>query len=442
MSNSKFSTKPYKGSRDFYPKEMQIRDWYFQKIRNCLEQFGYSKVDAPLIESLDLYLLKTSEEIINQQLYQFTDKADRKIVIRPEMTPSLARMVAKQFHAMQKPIKWYSIPNLWRYEQPGRGRLREHWQVNVDIFGAPDPFWADVEILTVAVKMLEQFGANHKHFIVKLNHRELTRFFLKDILDIPEANYTAITRILDKKEKISVEVFETLLKNEHLSDKQIGLVHNYLQINNNQVNLLPKFAKCEAVDYMKELISTLNQITQQDHLFQLDTSIIRGFDYYTGLVFEIFDQHPENKRSLFGGGRYDKLVYQIGHKECNAVGFGMGDVTFQNFLESNHLLPQLSNQTQVYIASFPGTESYIQANHLAMYLREQGLYVYLPLGRHKISKQFKEANERNIPFIVLQGENEKKQNMVVIKDMKNEQQTTLPLDNLVSHIKNLIASPS
>ena len=184
------SAKPYKGSRDFYPQDMRIRDWYFGRLSEVCESFGFEKIDAPLIEPVELYLAKTSEEIVNQQIYSFEDRSGRKVAIRPEMTPSVSRMIASKLRELGKPIRWYSIPNLWRYERPGKGRLREHWQLNADIFAAQDPFIADCEILQLALNILITFGAKKGDFILKVNHRGILTHLLEHILKIKASGHS------------------------------------------------------------------------------------------------------------------------------------------------------------------------------------------------------------------------------------------------------------
>ncbi len=428
------SSQPYKGSRDFYPEEMRIRDWFFNLISQTVESFGFEKIDAPILEPLDIYLLKTSEEIINQQIYSFEDRSDRKVAIRPEMTPTVSRMVARKIRELPKPIRWYSLPNLWRYERPGKGRLREHWQLNADIFAASDELLADFEIIQLAISLMKNFGAQKKDFILRFNHRGLLNNFLKEYLKLDVEKYSKVARILDKKQKISSENFEKLLVDIAIDTKKIQNIYDFMLGDIHSVsNYLSQDAEKE-IAYMYRLISLLDQVGLSDYI-KYDPSIIRGFDYYTGIVFEVFDTHPENKRSIFGGGRYDNLVSYFTKDGCNAVGFGMGDVTFQNFLEVHSLIKKQKHKTQVYVATFSEEEDIKNSLQLAARLRENGFYVEVALGGNKIKKQFQEANQKNIQFVILQGEREIKHNIITIKDLQRGKQDELSFDALISLLK-------
>ena len=428
-----FST--YKGSRDFYPKEMRTRDWFFNQFKNHLEKFGFERIDAPVLELFDLYLLKTSEEIVSRQIYNFEDRGGRKVAIRPEMTPTVARMVGAKLNELPKPIRWYSIPNLWRYERPGKGRLREHWQLNADIFSAPCTFTADVEILQLAIELLKSFGATSEHFILKLNHRGLLNKIFHNILNIPKGKEQEIARVLDKKDKVSVEEFTEMLKKEDLNADQINKINFYLE---GGIDFLQNYQNelGEDVTYLFDLISFLNQLGYTQEI-EYDPSIVRGFDYYTGIVFEIFDQHPENNRSLFGGGRYDNLVGAYNKTGCNAVGFGMGDVTFENFLRIHGLYKEFSSKTQIYIATFDDVHLKKEAFVLAQKLRDIGLCVEINLGHQKLKKQFEEVNQKNIPYLILRGEDEIAKNIYIVKDMNKGEQTEVEYLNIIEYVKTL-----
>ncbi|RME91210.1 MAG: histidine--tRNA ligase family protein [Candidatus Hydrogenedentota bacterium] len=223
------STKPYKGSRDFYPEEMRSREWIFSKLSKTAELFGYEKVDAPLIEPVDLYLAKTSEEIVNQQIYSFEDRGGRQVAIRPEMTPTVSRMIAARYRELVKPIRWYSIPNLWRYERPGKGRLREHWQLNCDLFAAADEFLADLEILSLAMEIPLAFDAPLGSFRLYINHRKILNAFLEKFLQIPKEKHAPVARLMDKKEKLPKETWLAALQEEGLLQEQAEKIAQYME---------------------------------------------------------------------------------------------------------------------------------------------------------------------------------------------------------------------
>jgi len=427
------SVKPYRGSRDFYPPEMRFRKWMFSRLRSSVEQFGFEEMDAPILEPIDLYLAKTSEEIVSTQIYTFKDRGDRQMVIRPEMTPSVSRMVAGKFRDLKKPIRWYSIPNLWRYERPSKGRLREHWQLNCDIFGAPDPFWADLEILHLAVTLLKNFGADHTMFRVKMNDRRIINYLFENVLKIQADWWAPVARIMDKKEKIPRDEYMAMMTAAGLGDAQIASVDLYLE---NPARFFadhrdgsPVFAE------MEKLMAVAAESGLRDYV-EYDPSVVRGFDYYTGFVFEIFDLTPGNNRSLFGGGRYDRLLENFGIQSANAVGFGMGDVTLQDFLESHHLVQNPDKLVHVYLAVFPDPSLLPHALNIASDLRKAGLNVEMNLGQKKMGKQFQEADEKNIPLVIILGEEEIKNNSVQMKNMKNGTQNQVFLENLQESIQS------
>ena len=462
MSN--LSTKPYRGSRDFYPEEAYIRKKVFNKLRGVLELFSFKEIEAPLIEPIELYLAKTSEEIVNGQIYSFLDRGNRQVAIRPEMTPSVSRMVAGKLRILQKPIRWYFFPNLWRYERPSRGRLREHWQLNTDIFASPSEYDADLEILQLALSLMASLGAQQKQFKVLINHRAISELFFKKVLQIESSEkMQSISRILDKKNKISLTDFDSLLHAENLNTKQMMDIHEYLNLSLKDLSVkFPVINEEESCSHLIRLIEDLKMYELGDCVFY-SAEVIRGFNYYTGMVFEVFDTSPDNNRSLFGGGRYNNLVASFFSPEfcsssstkhpssvetgaqvknsidknfCNAVGFGMGDVTLMNFLESHALMPSFDQTTSVYVASFPDYNH--EKNKLAFMLRKANISVEVNLGHQKLNKQFNEANSKNIPFVVLQGENEIKQDLVTIKDMKHSKEYQIKTADVITFLKEKI----
>lgn len=298
-ANKKLSTDPYKGVRDFYPEDMRVQNYIFSVWRKVAEQFGYEEYGASLLEYSDLYKSKGNDEIINEQTYSFTDRGGREVTLRPEMTPTLARMVAAQRKSLKFPLRWYSIPNVFRYERPQRGRRREHWQLNCDLMGiASTDTKADAEIIELAYKIMRAFGAKDEDFEIKVNDREGMKTALL-ARGIPRENIPALFRQWDKSGA-------------------------------------PDYEKTSSYSATDELLRALEK--RQISNAKFDANIVRGFDYYTGMVFEVFDTHADNRRSLFGGGRYDNLLEIFGVEPIPTVGFGMGDITIRDFLET-HSLP-------------------------------------------------------------------------------------------------------
>ncbi|TGK03110.1 histidine--tRNA ligase [Leptospira langatensis] len=425
-------TAPYKGTRDFYPDEMRFRNWMFSVMRETVQSFGYQEYDGPILESFELYQAKSGEEIVQRQLYDFVDKGERRVAIRPEMTPTLARMVAGEVRNLAKPIRWFSIPNLWRYEQPGKGRLREHWQLNVDLFGV-NSYRAEVEIILIADSILKKFGAPKGSYQIKVSHRGILDSFLGKSLGLAAEKSQAVSKLLDKKAKISKEAFEeeikVLLDNP---SKQLDLIYKYLDSNLNTVGDLPGIDP-SSVEFIKNLFSDLAGLGVKDQL-EFDPSIIRGFDYYTGCIFEVFDTNPENRRSLYGGGRYDNLIGLFSNDQLSGIGFGLGDVTFKNFLEGHKLIPDLNKKNAVLIPIME-EKLFPEVLKLAAELRAEGIGVETMLESAKLGKQIQTAEKKGYQFLLFLGESEVAENKVQIKDIISGSQDLVSRTELISVLR-------
>ncbi len=431
----KLPTENYKGTRDFYPDDMRFREWMFRIMKKTVKLFGYEEYDAPLIESFDLYKAKTGEEIVGRQLYDFIDKGKRHVAVRPEMTPTLARMVASKNRDLPKPIRWFSIPNLWRYEAPGHGRLREHWQLNVDIFGI-NSYRAELEIIQLACEILFAFKAPKNSFKVKISHRKILTGFLKNTLKLDEAYEQAVAKLLDKKNKISKEEFEkdisVLLKNPA---EDLKLVYSYLESN---FETLDNFSgiDSEVISETKKLFSELKSLGL-DECIEFDPSIIRGFDYYTGFIFEVFDTNPENKRSLYGGGRYDNLIGLFSNEELSGIGFGLGDVTLENFLKSHNLIPEIKKHNTIFI---PLLDEKLFPNTLevANILRKNNISVDLTLeDKQKLGKQISIAEKKGYRYLLVLGEEEASSKKIKLKDLIKREEKEINLENLIKEVESL-----
>ncbi len=312
----KLSTEPYKGVRDFYPEDMAVQNHIFSTWKKVCGEFGYQEYAASLLEPAELYRSKGSDEIVNEQMFTFIDRGEREVALRPEMTPSLARMVAAKRRSLKFPLRWFTIANCFRYERPQRGRKREHWQLNADLIGLPAQagiagLEAEVEIISLAHSIMKEFGAKDSDFIIKIGSRgALAEALAKK--GIPAEQHKAIARLIDRKGKMPEE--ERAAELERLGGEVV-------------------ITETADVSALRKQLSEKG-VTNTE----FDPDIVRGFDYYTGMVFEVFDTDPENRRSLFGGGRYDNLLEMFGADPVPTVGFGMGDVTMRDFLET-HKLP-------------------------------------------------------------------------------------------------------
>ncbi len=422
MSDQKLSTQPYKGTRDFYPEDMRVRSYIFDRVRIILRTFGYDEYDGPMLEPFELYAAKSSEEIVREQLYNFKDRGERELAIRPEMTPTLARMVAGKQNELPKPIRWFSIPNLWRYERPQRGRLREHWQLNVDVFGGGSALAEDLEISQIIVALMSGFGAiGENQYEVRVNHRGLTNYIFKTMLGLSDEKIPVAGRLLDAALKMGKPAFQEALTKEGFSEKQIQLLASLMEKNAAE-NLKIELVKCPDYKHLTDLFEGLTKLGIAKH-FRYDPSIMRGFLYYTGMVLEVYDLHPENNRALFGGGRYDNLVGLFGGKPLPGVGFGMGDVTFRNFLETHKLLPDLQSPSGIYIAHL-GEAQFLDAQKLAADLRQ----ALKPASREvaiitaleassKPNKHFERAEKLHAKAIIFVGEQEVASKTYTLKNL-------------------------
>ena len=395
---NKLSTNSYKGVRDFYPEDKFIQEYIFKKMRKIAELFGYEEYDASILEPTDLYRAKSGEELINEQVYNFEDRGGRDITLRPEMTPTLARMVAKKKRELSFPLRWYSIVNNFRYERPQKGRGREFWQLNVDLFGLSE-IEAETEIITIAYKVMKELGALDDDFEIRINDRK----FIKSIFDklkLSEDEAYKISKIFDRKNKIDQKEFKKQL-NEILNKKTVT---ELLKITEN--TKMPKS--------ISKLTEKLNKIGITNIKF--DLFLMRGLDYYTGIVFEVYDTNPKNNRAMFGGGRYDNLLEIFGEEKIPVVGFGMGDLTAFEFLKSRNLIPEYKPKTNLYLCILDKKYQNFTDN-LAEELRNQNIKVAIDYSYKKIDKQLKTASKKKIPFVICIGENEVKNDKFILKKM-------------------------
>lgn len=426
----KLSTESYKGVRDFYPREMFVQNYIFEVMRETAESFGYEEYSASILEPHELYEAKTGEEIVNDQTYTFEDRGGRSVTLRPEMTPTVARMVAAHKRELAFPLRWYSIPNLFRYERPQRGRLREHWQLNVDIFGL-DSIEADAEVILLAHKLMRNFGAHEEQFDIHINSRKLIERIFRHF-NLGEEEIRSLLKLVDKKNKMSKSEFSLKL-NEVLGEKSeiADTLQNVLV--GKSLKYLPDSVKdSEEMREVEEVMRRINGLGVENTVFDLST--VRGFDYYTGIVFEIFDTGGENKRSLFGGGRYDDLLVVFGETRVPAVGFGMGDVTIRDFLETYDLLPAYTSNVDLYLCTLD-IKARKLAHEIGARLREEGVNVAIDFSGRRVGDQIKTANKKGIPFALFLGENEMKSNTLKIKNLKSGKEADVKEKDVAEFIR-------
>jgi histidyl-tRNA synthetase len=426
------STKPYKGARDFYPEDKRRQKYTFAKWRSVCESFGYEEYDAPILEPLSIYLAKTGDEIINEQTYNFEDRGGREVVIRPEMTPTVSRMVAARRQELVYPLRWYSIPNLWRYERPQRGRLREHWQLNVDVFGLAG-IEAETEIISLADAIFQAFNAKQNMYEIKLNHRQLVDYLLSVYLGLNDKAKRAVSKLIDRINKMERPIFISKL-DECLTSKQRedGVTEKLLSIlEAKKLNDLPKEALGQPAT--KQLRDLMDNLEKNNVKCIFDGSLMRGFDYYTGIIFEVFDTNPDNNRSMLGGGRYDGLVGLFGVKPVPTVGFGWGDVTLDNFLKGHDLMPHIPPEIDLYVALIG--EVGINAQPVISRLRGSGINVAADLSGRKIGDQLKAAAKKNLKFVLIIGEEELSSKKFNLKNLESGEEVRASQDKIIEIIK-------
>ena len=395
MSNE-LSTEPYKGTRDFYPEDMAIQRYIFDTWAKTAESFGFERYDASVLEPSALYKSKAAEneEIINDQTYTFTDRGDREVTLRPEMTPSVARMIAHKRRELHFPVRWYSIPNVFRYERPQRGRLREHWQLNCDVFGETH-IAGDIELIALAHKILQAFGAPPSTYEIRLNDRALLNSEF-DTQEIPTELRNPLLALLDRKEKI-----------DNFDEEVVKLLGKSFTVPSG----------IEDGSVLDEVIKGLALLGITNVKYSQST--VRGFNYYTGVVFEIFDISGENNRSLIGGGRYDNLTALFGGEKIPGLGFGMGDVTMRDFLITHDLLPDSVRTTAPTLIVIPTEiEQNVPSLAIAETLRSFGITTSVDTSDRKIGKKIGIASERGVAYIVVVGPNELQTNHFTLKNLK------------------------
>ncbi len=411
-----------------------MQSYMFNTWRSVCEKFGYEEYDAPVIEPTELYKAKGNEEIVNEQTYTFIDRGDRSVTLRTEMTPSVSRMVAAKRQELPYPLRWYSIPNLWRYERPQKGRLREFWQLNVDIFGVAG-IEADQEIIQVADAIMLQFGAKRDMYMIRLNSRALMDFITKDYIQLDSVQSATLIRLIDRMHKLENAVFRGLMEGIFSpSQRDAGMVAKLDQIlSAKSLNDLPSEVAAHAsAARLAALYETLK--SQGMSNVSYDPTLMRGFDYYTDIVFEVFDTDPSNNRAMFGGGRYDGLVAQFGVEPVATCGFGMGDVTFQNFLEAHELMPKLHSTTDLYVVLIG--DVYERAQKVIAQLREMGVKVAVDITGRKTDKQLKTALKKEVPFVMFVGEQELESEQFKLRELAANTEEVHSLQRIVSVVKD------
>ena len=427
MCANLLSTKPYKGTRDFYPADMKLRNWFFGKIRSALELAAFEEYNGPMLESLDIYIAKSGEEIANEQTYNFTDKGGRRLAVRPEMTPTVARLVAAKIGELNFPLKWFSIPNLYRYENPQRGRLREHWQVNVDIFGC-DSYEADLEVISTAISLLRAFDADSSMFKVHINNRRFFNDVIAAIAGTDAEGSRRVSKVIDRKNKVPREAYEKDLRALGLDGDKIAQIDALYTMSVTEAAAL--CPESRGAQELLDLFEALKALSLEEYCV-FDFGIIRGLDYYTGTVFEVLDTAPENNRAMFGGGRYDNLVgLFVKNATVSGVGFGFGDVTLENFLVTHNLIPDIYTEGKKVLVTKFDDVPYAEYTAIVAKLREAGVQSSIYIGSKKFGKQIDYAVKGNYSHVVIMGGSELEAGVIKVKNLATRAETTVSANEL------------
>lgn len=415
---------PPRGMRDFYPEDMRTRNKIFNAWKKAAAQYGFEEYDAPVVETEELLTRKAGEEIV-RQIYNFTDKSDRKLALRPEMTPSLARMIIARQKQLTYPLKWFSIPQCFRYERMTKGRKREHYQFNLDIVGV-ESIMAEAEVLGAAISACQFLGLDHHDFRVRIGSRAL----LADLFHatgLPDEHFLPVCLVLDKMEKISRDETRDMLGQEGLTAAEIDKVFSLMKISTiDQAESFLAQPTQNSAD-IRTLFTILEAADMREYL-EFDIAIIRGLSYYTGIVFEAFDTRRKF-RAIFGGGRYNNLLSSLGGERMPSVGLGFGDVVIHELLNSLEKLKGSHGLDEIQIAYMENSFQMFSLQ-IATLLRKAGHKVNLSLSAEKPKKVFGRANKLGVNQVIFIGSNEVAQQIFSIKNMTTGEQRQITLEQL------------
>jgi len=430
-----FKTLP--GFRDFYPEDCAVRNHLFRLWRETALRYGFAEFDGPVLEPLELFTTKSGEEIAGQ-LFNFTDKGGREVALRPEMTPTLARMVGAKANALRRPVKWFSIGENFRYERQQKGRLRAFYQLNADLLGEASVH-GDAEIIALLIQLFRAFGLTQEHFRIRLSDRSLWLAFLKGEGLSDDETMQALG-IIDKLERApkeaTLEALEKLLGDKGRAEALLARITELASLK--CLGSLQRFfgdqadaAVAERIGEWQTLLGLLDAMGLGDFV-QVDLGIVRGLAYYTGFVFEAFQTVGEG-RALAGGGRYDNLVEKLGGTALPAVGFGLGDVTLRNLLEETKLLPNLLPACDVYVV-IGSDGAYRSGVRLAQLLREGGYRVEYPMRPVGFGKQFKQADQCGARLAAIIGDDEQERSVVKLRDLSRREEKEVPATQVLPAI--------
>ncbi|MFZ0535025.1 MAG: histidine--tRNA ligase [Anaerolineales bacterium] len=417
--------QPLKGTRDFYPELMAIRTWLYNTIRQVSESFGYQEYEAPFLESIELYGAKSGEELVKKQSYVFPDRSGNLITLRPELTPSLTRMIAQRQRQLTYPLHWWSFGPFWRYETPQRGRTREFFQWNIDLIGVDTPE-ADAELITILATFFRTLGLKPQDVNIQVNDRRLLDTELAEMGFSVKSRAEAL-RWIDRRDKLSHSEWEAYGREIGVTDSQIESVKQMLQNDSlwkKSNELVRAFDALKAMGVIEYIL--------------FNPAVVRGLDYYTGIVFEAFDVSGEVPRAIMGGGRYNNLLGAVGGESLPATGFALGDVVISLILESKGLIPKdIGDSPASILVTVFDSERLSNSLNFAAELRDAGLMVVCYPEVVKLPKQFKYADRMKISTVTVIGPDEAINNQVTIKVLSTGKQQTVPRADAIKILKSL-----
>ncbi len=414
-----------KGTREFYPEQMSLRNYLYEKVRAASQAFGYQEYDGPFIETIDLYAARSGEELVKKQAFTFEDRGGDLVTLRPELTPSLARMIAAKQNELIYPVRWWSFGPFWRYEQPQKGRTREFFQWNIDMLGVDSPE-ADAEIIAVAATFLRSVGLSPERAKIHVSNRRLmdSQF---DILDITTEKRLDVANLVDRRAKMDSDKWDSYALELGITQTQlVGLK-----------SMLDNYDLWKKSDELTRTFVALEALGMNEYV-KFDPNIMRGLLYYTGTVFEAFDTSGSLKRAIFGGGRYDNLLEEVGGQPLPGVGFAMGDVVIGILLQEAGLLPKFApTPAQILVTVFDEKLS-SQSYKLAAELRDAGLNTIVYPEPVKLPKQFKFADRMKMKVVLVLGPDEAEKGSVVVKNLINGEQVQVTRETIVESVKGIL----
>ena len=417
--------QPVKGTREFYPEQMALRNFIYEKVRMASQKFGYQEWDAPFIETIDLYAAKSGEELVKKQSFTFTDRGGDFVTLRPELTPSLARMIAAKQGELTFPVRWWSFGPCWRYEQPQKGRTREFFQWNIDMLGVNSPE-ADAELIAVASTFLRSVGLTPERAAIYVNNRRLMDSEF-DALGLAPERRLDVSNLVDRRTKMDPAKWDSYAL-------ELGLTQTQLD---GLKGILGNFDLWKNSEELVRLFSALKALGVSEYV-KFDPNIMRGLLYYTGTVFEAFETSGSLKRAILGGGRYDNLLADVGGQPLSGVGFAMGDVVAGIVLQEAGLVPEFAPTPAAVLVTVFDEAMWLKSFELAAQLREAGINAMVFPEPAKLQKQFKFADKMKIKLAVTVGPDEAANGQAAVKNLMTGEQVTVQREAVVSEIRKMI----